>query len=69
MKQAREGGPSNLPMKLLPLGCLPWPQLDGEEMRTDILIDKVVLSPVAEFLVAVTNNNVVAFWRRWTEGS
>ena len=69
MKQDREGGPSNLPMKLLPLGRLPWPPLDGEEMRTDILIDKVVLSPGAEFLVAVTNNNVVAFWRRWTEGS
>ena len=69
MKQGREGGLSNLPPKLLPLGRLPWPQLEGEEMRADILIDKVVLSPGAEFLVAVTNNNVVAFWRRWQEGS
>ena len=59
---------SNLPSKLLPIGRLPWPQLqvDGEakEDGTNVMIDKVVFSPEGDNIVAITNNNIVAFWKK-----
>jgi WD40 repeat protein len=56
--------PVTLPARLLPVGKLPWPALENEEKRVEIMVDKVVLSPSGRHLVAVTNNNIVAFWER-----
>jgi len=58
---------SNLPSKLLPIGRLPWPklQVDGElQEGTNVMIDKVVFSPEGNHIIAITNNNIVAFWKR-----
>ena len=58
---------SNLPSKLLPIGRLPWPrlQLDGETQEgKNVMIDKVVFSPEGNNIVAITNNNIVAFWKK-----
>ena len=57
---------SNLPSKLLPIGRLPWPhlQLDGEVQEGNVIIDKVVFSPDGNNIVAITNNNIVAFWKK-----
>ena len=58
---------SNLPSKLLPIGRLPWPQLqlDGEVQEgKNVMIDKVVFSPDGNNIVAITNNNIVAFWKK-----
>ena len=58
---------SNLPSKLLPIGRLPWPklQVDGELLEgTKVMIDKVVFSPEGNNIIAITNNNIVAFWKR-----
>ena len=59
--------PAALPAKLLPFGRIPWPELQGVDRREgekEVFIDKVAFSRDGRGLVAVTNNNVVAFWRR-----
>lgn len=59
--------PAALPAKLLPFGRIPWPELQGVDRREgekEVFIDKVAFSRDGRGLVAVTNNNMVAFWRR-----
>ena len=59
--------PAALPARLLPIGRLPWPELlgvDRGEGGQEVFIDKVAFSRDGRGLVAVTNTNVVAFWRR-----
>ena len=58
---------SNLPSKLLPIGRLPWPKLQVNGVLQEgstVMIDKVVFSPEGNNIVAITNNNIVAFWKR-----
>ena len=53
------------PARVAPLGILPWPHLEGVEPSSgDIMMDKVVISPSGNHLVAVTNNNIVAIWKK-----
>ena len=51
--------------RVSPLGILPWPQLEGVESAAgDVMMDKVVISHSGNHLVAVTNNNIVAIWKK-----
>ena len=56
-----------------PSGILPWPRLDGdrsksddeeEDVSEDVMLDKVAISSNGGFIVAVTNNNLVAIWKK-----
>ena len=58
---------------LLPsLGILPWPRLDGEgcddeeeqEFSGNVMLDKVAISSTGGYIVAVTDNNLVAIWKK-----
>merc|ERR1719228_1687539 len=56
----------HLPARILPIGRLPWPHVEGmcRNEEADILIDKVAISPCGSRIVAVTGSNIVAFWER-----
>lgn len=56
-----------------PSAIIPWPHLTdhyNDKKRKlnlnvyDIVIDKVVVHSSGEFIVAVTNNNLVCIWRK-----
>ena len=49
-------------MKLFYTGTLKWPRIEGRAASQEAapLIDKVVVSPLREYIVAVTNNNIVS---------
>jgi len=58
-------------VKMAPLGILPWPRLDGdgskseeEDVSVNVMLDKVAISSSGDFIVAVTNNNLVAIWKK-----
>jgi len=58
--------PDELPCRMLPLGKLPWPHVDvnSNELSKDTMLDKVTFSPCGQYLVCVTNTNIVAINRR-----
>lgn len=59
-------------VKMSPLGILPWPRLDGEgsddeeeqEFSGNVMLDKVAISSTGGYIVAVTDNNLVAIWKK-----
>jgi len=58
---------SRKPLMIAPLGILPWPDLEDESgnvANSELMMDKVAFAPNGQFVVAVTNNNLVAIWKR-----
>jgi len=51
-----------LPQRILPIGRLPWPDL-GPQHSGAPMLDKMAFSPCGQYIVAVTNNNIVAIWK------
>ena len=37
---------------------------EGSRVEGDTMLDKVAFSPDGNFIVAVTNNNLVAIWKK-----
>jgi len=64
--------PRSLPEKVAPLGLFPWPDLENEDgssqMKEDKqpMINKVAFSPSGNYIVGVTDNNIVAVWKKQT---
>jgi len=57
---------SDGPLRVAPLGILPWPALEYEEGDLKVerpMMNKVAISPTGRYIVGVTNNNIVAVWR------
>ena len=52
------------PMKMLPIGRLPWPDINGNPSKQITMLDKVTFSPCGNYMVSVTNTNIVAMWKR-----
>ena len=50
--------------KIVPLGHLLWPDLGKHAVSGQTMLDKVAVSPCGLYLVAVTNTNVVAIWKK-----
>lgn len=55
---------SGLEQNILPIGHLPWPDLGKYSVSGQTMLDQVVFSPCGQYLVAVTDTNIVAIWRR-----
>jgi len=56
-----------IPSMIAPLGILPWPYLEDESgnvTNSELMMDKVAFAPNGQFVVAVTNNNLIAIWKR-----
>jgi len=51
-------------MKMLPIGRLPWPDINGNPSKQITMLDKVTFSPCGNYMVSVTNTNIVAMWKR-----
>lgn len=49
-------------------GIVPWPDIEDDNANgkatKDIIVDKVTLSSNGKHIVAVTNNNLVAIWKK-----
>jgi len=56
--------PPSLPQKIMPIGRLHWPDLGSKHSGGQIMLDKLAFSPCGQYLVAVTDTNIVAIWRR-----
>jgi len=54
----------DLDEKILPLGHLLWPDLGKHAASGQTMLDKVAVSPCGLYLVAVTNTNIVAIWKK-----
>jgi len=61
----KEEDPDNIVKKtILPVGYLPWPDLGKYAATGQTMLDQVAFSPCGQFLVAVTDTNILAIWRR-----
>ena len=49
---------------ILPIGRLAWPDLGKHSAKGQTMLDKVAFSPCGQYIVVVTNTNIVAIWRR-----
>eukprot|EP00092_Neocalanus_flemingeri_P023940 GFUD01025969.1.p1 GENE.GFUD01025969.1~~GFUD01025969.1.p1 ORF type:complete len:405 (+),score=122.90 GFUD01025969.1:71-1285(+) len=62
---AEEDSPESLPQKILPIGRLHWPDLGSKPKNSeDTMLDKIAFSPCGQYLLAVTNTNIVAIWKK-----
>jgi len=60
----QEEDQDELGQNILPIGHLPWPDLGKYAVSGQTMLDQVAFSPCGQFLVAVTDTNIVAVWRR-----
>jgi len=52
------------PKKYSPLGRLPWPREILPEHKDKVFINKVSFSPCSKFIVAATDKNLIAIWKK-----
>ena len=63
-------GPPDHEQTVLPVGHLPWPDLGKHAVVSgQTMLDKVAFSPCGQYLVAVTDTNIIAIWRRGMRGA
>ncbi|XP_014286444.1 leucine-rich repeat and WD repeat-containing protein 1 isoform X2 [Halyomorpha halys] len=73
LQEIFESTPATIKRNIDPSAIIPWPNLTdhyNDKKRKlnlnvyDIVIDKVVVHSSSEFIVAVTNNNLVCIWKK-----